>query len=113
MTSIDDVRNRLRTALDAVHLRLTALERKRRLAEAYKAMWAHPEGRVVLSDILNACGLLEEAEEPCEPDTRSVRSGKRLIGVFIFERMRWSDVMLMELAREQDNQRIDSLVEVA
>lgn len=101
---------RLRNALDQAK---ASSERRRRLAEAYKAMWANPEGRMVLSDILNECGLLEEAEDPCEADTRSVRAGKRIIGVFIFGRMRWSDLQLAELARAQDNERLESLVDVA
>lgn len=105
---MSDVRFRLRNAIDQAR---ASLERERELAQAYRDMWENPQGRLVMRDILNRAGVLEEADHSCEPDERSVRAGKRLIAIHIFERMRWSNMKLMELAREQDNDRLDQIME--
>ena len=103
-----DLRVRLKSAMDRAAAQLT---RRKRTAAAFQANWNNPDGRIVLQDVINFCGLLTDVEAPSDADMRAYLDGRRSVAIHIFERMRFSDIELAELAREQDNDRMAQIVE--
>lgn len=80
------------------------------IGDAYRAAFSGPIGELVLADLLGECMLLTENDAPSHADTRAVASGKRMIGLLIMERMRWSESALAQLAMRRDDLATRTLV---
>ncbi len=92
--------------------RLPQFRKQVAIGEAYARAFGAPEGRVVLTDILRECGLLEAGYAAGMSATDAVHAdGRRTIGLKIIERLRWSEAELLALAQERTAEEIEAVRE--
>jgi hypothetical protein len=82
---------------------------KRRMAitGAYHSVYNSPDGQLVIHDILREAGVLSAAHVAGDPGSSQVNEGKRLIGLMILQRLRFSEGALVKLAQLQANEEIE------
>ena len=85
-----------------------SLRRQGRLTRAYRDLEKTPAGRLLLADLLGACGVLEVTHTPGDPHETAFREGRRSIGLHVLERLRWSEGELVELARRRTTETINA-----
>jgi hypothetical protein len=84
-----------------------SLRRVARLTRAWRALEESPGGKMVLGDLLGACGVLEVSHTPGDSHDTAYRDGRRSIGLHVLERLRWTETELVELARRRSAEMID------
>lgn len=86
----------LKRAMEKIGPAFSAFRRQAVLADAYHEVYASPAGQLVIHDILKDAGLLVVAADPT--DSRFY-DGKRAVALHVVNRLRWSEAMLVELAK--------------
>jgi hypothetical protein len=81
-----------------------------KLLRAYQDIFGgHPAGRIVLFDLLSACGLLRCSHEAGCSDATAYNEGQRSIALHIVQQLRWSEGDLLRLAMLRDGAAVDPL----
>lgn len=97
--------------MDGLHSRARALiamaKAKLSLANAYQTVYESPDGRLVMLDIMREARILSVAHVDGDPGASSFNDGARSIGLYICERLRWSEGELIELARQQTSDQLE------
>lgn len=83
------------------------VQRRTAMARAYQDLLGSHEGEPVLFDILRECGLLVTSHVEGDVNTTAYNEGKRAIGLFILNRLRWSEMEMLALARAQTNEALN------
>jgi hypothetical protein len=76
-------------------------------ASDYQAVYGWPEGERVIHDILREAGVLSVAHVEGDPGTSQFNDGKRALGLFVIQRLRWSEGELVKLARLQTTEQLN------
>lgn len=82
---------------------------KMKLASAYQAVYASPDGALVIADILREAGILSVAHVEGDPGTSAFNDGKRAMALHVVQRLRWSEGELVALARQQTSEDLNSM----
>jgi hypothetical protein len=80
-----------------------AWTRRARIGALYREVFSGPGGEQVLNDLLREAGVLSVSAVAGDPGMTHFNDGKRAIGLHIIERMRWTEPMMLELAKRQAN----------
>lgn len=90
---------------------LAAQARQKALARAYSELFGSPAGEMVLSDILAAAGVLQVGHVAGDPNAAIWSDGRRSLGLFILERLRWREMELVKLARATTAEQLGGTME--
>jgi hypothetical protein len=85
------------------------LNRKAAFAAAYQHIWDDPDGKLVLTDILRASGMLANLQEPGDPYASHVNIGRHQIGLHIVDRLRWSEGEMAQLRRSATHEDLAAM----
>jgi hypothetical protein len=89
----------------------TILSRQLALRAAYKTMWDHPQGHMVLTDLLRESGVLTVGHVQGDPHAAIWHDGRRSAGLHIIHRLRWSEGEMMQLAMQQTSDQLQATQE--
>lgn len=81
--------------------RKSAVATNEKLAAAYSAVFESPDGRIVLADLLARAGMLEVSTVFGDPYATHFRDGRRALALEIVNLLRWSEMELLQLAKER------------
>jgi hypothetical protein len=86
--------------------------RQGELLRSYRAALQElPEGRAVLRDLLVATGLLAVSHVSGDSHETAFAEGRRSIGLHLLERMRWTEMELLALARQRSASTVAAVTE--
>ncbi len=88
---------------------LEALRARRRLAHAYRDCFEAPAGRLVLADLLRQSGILEVSHAPGDAYETAYREGRRSMALELLNRLRWTEMELLALARERTSETLAAM----
>ncbi len=92
-----------------------SLKQRLKLHQSYQAVFAQPQGREVLHDLLREAGMFSTSQTT-DPYQTAFNEGKRYIALFVLNRLRMDNLdhvqqLLMEKARDNrdpdDHQHYD------
>jgi hypothetical protein len=75
-------------------------------ARAYEQVFASPDGKRVLYDILRAGGLLTISHVPGDPYSTEWNDGRRSLALHIVDQLRWNEAELVKLAQMQTDEDV-------
>lgn len=82
-------------------------KQRMQVAGDYHAVYNMPEGERMIIDLLRESGVLSVAHVAGDPGTSAFNDGKRAMGLFLIQRLRWSEGQLVKLARMQTADELD------
>jgi len=98
----------LQLARDQVAKVLKGFRRQAAVNQAYHAVYATPEGQLVLHDLMRRGGILETSPVPDDSRFYEVR---RSLALEIAKELRWTEAEMIALARETTKEDMERLVE--
>lgn len=88
---------------------IAGIQARRRLAHAYRDAFATPAGELVLRDVLRLAGVLEVSHAPGDAHQTAFIEGRRSMGLEVLNRLRWTEMELLALARERTGETLAAM----
>lgn len=80
---------------------LNLLSRRRRVDRAVRELFASPDGRVVLVELLGITGVLATSHVRGDSHDTAFNEGRRSVGLELMARLRWTEAELQMLSQER------------
>jgi hypothetical protein len=90
---------------------LLAWRRRVRLNRAYRALFDSVDGALVLQDLLQRGGVLATSVTGAGADDVHFREGRRSLALDILSELRWSEMEVLQLAREKTGEQLSTFDE--
>jgi hypothetical protein len=89
----------------------TALDRHRAVRQAYHAVFATTEGKIVLTNLLQVGGVLETSMVSGDPQATAYREGRRSMALDVIHKLRWTEGEMMQLALQRTGDQLAAQTE--
>jgi hypothetical protein len=79
-----------------------AMLRRSQISDTYKRVYATPDGRLMIHDLLKRAGILEVATVGGDPYMTHFRDGRRSLAQEVMDELRFDVNRIIELAAERE-----------
>jgi hypothetical protein len=86
-------------------------DRHKAVRSAYQTVFATPEGKLVLTDLLQKAAMLETSMVAGDPHMTAFREGRRSLGNDIIHALRWTEGEMMQLALQRTSDQLQASME--
>lgn len=82
-------------------------KQRMQIAGDYHTVYNMAEGERMIVDLLRESGVLSVSHVAGDPGSSAFNDGKRAMGLYLIQRLRWSEGQLVKLARIQTADELD------
>ena len=81
-------------------------DRERAIRQAYHAVFASDDGKLVLHDLLQRGGLLETSAVSGDAFMTHFKEGRRSVALEIIHKLRWTEAEMLQLALQRTGDQL-------